>query len=214
MDWLKEALKNVPEADRVSLEKEIHDTITNSYIPQHRYAGVKAKSDTASEKILELEAELKNLNIKAEVKPDPETKTDSNSKDLIMKLTAEFENYRREIDTEKTNTKKLLLLEKNLKDAGATSDALDLLTSTFNLEDFKLVNGALEGLEDTISKLKTDKKSLFAEVKAEGTGEPHEGDAVIPGKAELAAAEEKYKARPTMENMALVSALRTRQNTE
>lgn len=96
-------------------------------------------------------------------------------KSELEKVNTEFATYKQENEKRENNRKKASAIEKGLKSAKASDDAIDLLISQFDLDKITLDNkGNIVDWEDHLKPVKESRKTLFGEVKTE-TGKPNNG---------------------------------------
>lgn len=85
------------------------------------------------------------------------------------KVKAEFEAYKKAVETEKTNAGKKSLVRKALEDAGANPAALDLLLGTVALDKVELDGDALKDADAVLNPIKEAHAGLFGTVETHGT---------------------------------------------
>lgn len=85
------------------------------------------------------------------------------------KVQADFDAYKKQVETEKANTGKKALVKKALEAAGANPAAIDLMLGTVDLEKVELNGDALKDAEAVLKPIKEAHGGLFGEVKLNGT---------------------------------------------
>lgn len=85
------------------------------------------------------------------------------------KVQADFDAYKKQVETEKANTGKKALVKKALEAAGANPAAIDLMLGTVDLEKVELNGDALKDAEAVLKPIKEAHGGLFGEVKPNGT---------------------------------------------
>jgi len=96
-------------------------------------------------------------------------------KEDLEKVNKEFTAYKETAEKRETNRQKTASIERSLREAKASTDAIDLLTSQFDLDKIILDSkGNIVDWDNHLKPIKESRKTLFGEVKNE-TGKPPAG---------------------------------------
>lgn len=85
------------------------------------------------------------------------------------KVQAEFDAYKTQIETERTNAGKKALVRKALEDNGANPAALDLLMNTVALDKVEMDGDKLKDADAVLKPIKEAHAGLFGKVETHGT---------------------------------------------
>lgn len=111
------------------------------------------------------------------------------------KVQADFDAYKQQVETEKTNAGKKALIKKALEDAHANPAAIDLMLNTVKLDEVELDGESLKDTEAVLKPIREAHAGLFGEIKPAGTPplNPPAGDGKPAAPASLAEAlHQKY----------------------
>lgn len=86
------------------------------------------------------------------------------------KVQAEYDAYKKQIETEKANAGKKTLVRQALEKAGANSAAIDLLLGTVDLSTVEVENDALKNADAVLKPLRDTHAGLFGTINNRGTG--------------------------------------------
>lgn len=87
----------------------------------------------------------------------------------VAKVQAEYDAYKKQVETEKANAGKKALVRKALENAGANPAALDLLLNTVDLSKVETDGEAIKDVEAVLKPVKEAHSGLFGEVREAGT---------------------------------------------
>lgn len=87
----------------------------------------------------------------------------------VAKVQAEFDAYKAQIETERTNAGKKALVRKVLEDNGANPAALDLLMNTVALDKVEMDGDKLKDADAVLKPIKEAHAGLFGKVETHGT---------------------------------------------
>lgn len=145
------------EEDKVAtLIEVINGELPKHFIPKTQY-----------NKKIQLLTELqeKNDDLTAKV----ETLSKENGEDKYNQLQKEFDDYKKEIQTEKDNTTKTSKLKEQLKKDGANEKIINLLLKEFDLANVVIEEENIKDWETLSKNVKEDYKDFFAKVEDKGT---------------------------------------------
>ena len=111
------------------------------------------------------------------------------------KVQADFDAYKQQVETEKTNAGKKALIKKALEAANANPAAIDLMLGTVDLDKVELDGESLKDTEAVLKPIKEAHAALFGEIKPAGTPplNPPAGDGKPAAPASIAEAlHQKY----------------------
>lgn len=175
MKWLEAVLK-----DYVTDEATMKEVVEkfNKEFPLH--AVPKEVFNDTNEKLKDSKAKVDTLQQQI-LDSSKSTNTDETEiKELQAKIKTMEENfntYKNNTEKAEINRTKKSVIENSLKKANVVPDALDLLSSTFNLEEIELNEaGEIADFESQLTKLKESKPSLFKVVETTSTTKPSDGN--------------------------------------
>lgn len=145
------------------IEGEVADTISEAikqdipkdFVSKAQYSKKVNAIDELNNKIADLEAAATN--------PD-------SSKAELERVQAEFEAYKQNIETEKTNASKSSTLREQLKAEGFNEKIINLLTKNFDLDKIEIEEGKIKGWEEMVKPMK-EEYGEFISVETQ-TGNP------------------------------------------
>lgn len=148
------------------------------------------KEFVPSEKYNEKVEELNNTNTKLEevntaiedLKNSSENVDEYKSK--IEELNNEFSTYKDETESRVSNMKKTSLLKDRLLNDGADKDNIDLLLKDFNIDEMKLKDDNIIGLDDYVNPVKEKRSRFYTKDKIEDN-KPEDGEVAKSGDEEL-----------------------------
>lgn len=85
------------------------------------------------------------------------------------KVQADFDAYKQQVETEKTNAGKKVLIKKALEAANANPAAIDLMLNTVKLDEVELDGEALKDAEAVLKPIREAHAGLFGTVEPKGT---------------------------------------------
>lgn len=85
------------------------------------------------------------------------------------KVQAEYDAYKKQIETEKANAGKKALVRQAIEKAGANSAAIDLLLGTVDLNTVEVENDALKNADAVLKPLRDTHAGLFGTINNRGT---------------------------------------------
>lgn len=174
MDWLiaifekltKGKLTEGTKADEMAAEmvSEVKKELGKYFIPKEEFNAKNDELKAAKAKLDELNKTVGDLSKSGEdvakIQAD------------LEKTRGELETFKLETDKREANRKKVAVIEKNLREAKASEDAIDLLTGQFNLDEVKLdAKGNVVDWDEHFKPIKEARKTLFGTV-TRSTGEP------------------------------------------
>lgn len=132
--------------------------ICTDFVSKKQYSNKVNQIDQLQEKINDLEAKEGN--------------TDG-FKEKYEALEQEFNTYKENIETEKTNQSKLNLINQSLEKAGVTKAKLrDLLVKTLDLSAIEIENDEIKDFDKSIEAMKGDYADFFEVTETLGGNEP------------------------------------------
>ncbi len=140
----------VPEENIEGVEEALRMEIPKNFVSKQQYSKKIGQLDDLQNTIADLEAKIENSN------------TDE-YKSRYEALEGEFNDYKAGIEKEKTNNKKISLLNKNLKDARANEEALELLTKAFDIDSLELEEDNIKDWDNVLAPIKEKYKGFFGE---------------------------------------------------
>lgn len=116
------------------------------------------------------------------------------------KVQAEYDAYKKQVETDRANAGKKSLIKKALEEAGANPAAIDLLLNTVALDKVEVENDALKDAKAVIDPLKASHAGLFGDSKVIGTPPltPPPGDGKMT--------KETFEKLPLMKRMEYINA--------
>lgn len=111
------------------------------------------------------------------------------------KVQADFDAYKAQVETEKTNVSKRKLIRTALEKAGANPAALDLMLNAVPLDTVELDGENLKDADSVINPVKQTYAGLFGTTGTQGTKpvEPPTGGRTVHGTGRAAAIAAKYQ---------------------
>jgi myosin heavy subunit len=144
-------------------------SIPKEFIPKDKYnekveelTGVNEKLEETNKQIEELKNSTSNVD---------------EYKEKLETLTQEYEQYKQEADSRVANMKKTSLLKDRLINEGADKDNIDLLLKDFNIDEMKLKDDSIIGLDDYVNPIKEKRQRLFVKDKVDSNPPDDGGDA-------------------------------------
>jgi len=162
MEWLDEILNNTELTDK---KDAICKELAKHFVPKHVF-------NEQSEKLKDKTTELETVNSKFEETVNNLPKVESEREELKTKLEqikTDFENFKTETDNRVLILKKRQAVEKGLRDARANPDTIDLLLDKFNYDEIELDGDKISNFDKLIEPMRSERKSLFGEIKISGT---------------------------------------------
>ncbi|MDD4985904.1 MAG: phage scaffolding protein [Dehalococcoidales bacterium] len=173
MEWLKQLIENalkgkLKDDAKVDIDKLVEDAkkdLGKEFVPKSDFNSKNDELKSTKAKMDELQKQVDDLSKAG----GDATKI----KEQLDKVSQEFETYKKDTEKREVNRKKQAAIELGLRSAKASDDAIDLLTSQFDLDKITLDNkGNIVDWEDHLKPVKELRKSLFAEVKTDSGGKP------------------------------------------
>lgn len=152
---LKELLKEFKLEAEVteSIIDKINAELPKSFVPKDQY-NKKAKEVTdLSNKVHDFEAERSNDTTASELK----------------RITKEYEDYKKSIETEQVHSVKRGKLEEALKGEGANDKLLKLLITQFDLDKLEIVDDKIKDWNEVAKPVKEAYSDLFSKTEERGT---------------------------------------------
>lgn len=153
---------------------ELGITNDGSLVPAQKHEAMKVELKQSKEELEQVNTKLKETNSKIEtISKDSELA--EKYKQQLEELKADHENFQKEAEKRLTNVSKTAAIEKALLNENANPEALELLTTKFDLEKIELdADGKVKDWDNVVKPLRESKKSLFGEKIIIGTN-PHPG---------------------------------------
>lgn len=160
------SIKDILEANGLSGEsldnamEAINKEIPKNFVSKKQY-------EKKTNLIEELNGKVADLEVKASQGPSDEFKSKYET------LTQEFEDFKNNIEVEKTNSTKTSEIKKLLSEAGLKNEKItNLLMKEINLEEVTLNNGTVDGWNDLLEGIKGNYGEFFSTTQTVGGANP------------------------------------------
>lgn len=170
MEWLKQLLMTAlkGKVDEAKFDEAVNTLVDSTkkemgkhMIPKEEFNSKNDELKSTKAEMDKLQKQIEDLSKSGEEKEKLQTK--------LTELDTQFKAYKADAEKRETNSKKAAAIEKGLRAANASQDALDLLIGQFDLEKITLDSkGNIVDWDDHLKPVKETRKTLFAETKTKG----------------------------------------------
>jgi hypothetical protein len=176
MEWLKKLIEDALKGKVKDDAKVDVDSIINSakkeigkqFVPKDDFNSKNEELKSTKSKMDDLQKQVDDLS-----KAGGDA---AKMKEQLDKVNQDFADYKKDTEKRETNRKKQAAIETGLRAAKASDDAIDLLTSQFDLDKITLDNkGNIVDWDDHLKPVKESRKTLFGEVQTGGGKPPKPG---------------------------------------
>ena len=178
MEWLKQLIEKALKSkvkDDVKVDELVSGIVENSKKEIGKSFVAKDDFNSKNDELKQTKTKMDDL----QKKVDELSKSGGDAakiKEDLDKVNQEFADYKKNTEKRESNRKKITAIEKGLRDAKASEDAVDLLTGQFEIDKITLDNkGNIVNWDDHLKGVKESRKSLFGEVKPQGDKPPNPG---------------------------------------
>jgi len=210
MDWLKllietalkgKLVEGTKQEDIISAIVEgAKKDIGKTYVPKEEFNSKNEELKSTKTKMDEMQKKVEDLSKSGD--EVVKLKTD------LEKVNTDFTSFKTDAEKRETNRQKVVAIEKSLRDAKASDDAIDLLTSQFDVEKIILDSkGNIVDWDNHLKPVKESRKTLFGEVKSSGT--PPANPKGEPAKATKQQLIDQYNAAEKRKDMQAMFNLQT-----
>lgn len=166
MEWLKQLIENALKdkvKDGIKVDEIVSGLVEGTkkemgkhFVPKEEFNSKNEELKTTKTKMDELQTKVETLSNSGEEV--------SKIKEQLTAATAELVTFKTETEKREANRKKVATIEKGLREAKAAEDAIDLLTSQFDLDKLTLDDkGAIVNWDTHLTSIKETRKSLFGQ---------------------------------------------------
>lgn len=160
MEWIKEALNGLVEADKLdSVASAIEKGVPKHFIPKSKFNELNEEHKLTKAQLEETNTKIQQLSQQASSLNEYQMQIES----LKKENTIIADNYKKQIDDimHKTRTEsKRAKLKESLLDASVHKDAIDLLVEKY-ANDVELSDEGFADIKPLIDKIKSEKAGLF-----------------------------------------------------
>jgi vacuolar-type H+-ATPase subunit I/STV1 len=176
MEWLKKLIedalkgkvKDDAKVDVDSMVDSAKKEIGKQFVPKDDFNSKNEELKSTKTKMEDLQKQVEKL---SESGGDVEK-----LKGEMDKIKSEYEDFKKDTEKRETNRKKQAAIETGLRAAKASDDAIDLLTSQFDLDKITLDNkGNIVDWDDHLKPVKESRKTLFGVTETGGGKPPNPG---------------------------------------